>query len=567
MRVLLFALLTFLCTCARAQNLTEEITLFSVDIKTRQDATLDVTETITVVATGDQIKRGITRALHLKPLGTDGNLAPFDYEIISVSRDGKKEPYQVKKRNGLPTVFIGDKDVRLDPGSYTYVLKYRAKNQVYPVGVTDEIRWPLEGSSGSLPVRDADITIRFDRDIAIIQSACYTGTFGSTAEDCEFSQDGNVVTFVATRGLEPGEGMTVSASIAQGYFNRPVPPPPPTPFERNAVLYTMLLGFGTAFSYAYFMWRNHGVDPEGPELKLEFYPPAGISPASAGYNYGYAQGYAPTTASLTALAIKGYVLIQEGTKQLLIGEREMFTVSATERSPKPGELPAEEQALYDGIQAAGTIDLDGEYNAEVLNLSSAHYAALKEANRAITKDGRQFKGALPLAVILGATLGLAFYFALQFGFGKLVLVLGVIAAVLLFGFFIYLIQQPSLAKVTLKRELKGLKNYLSLSEKKRSALPNAPEMTQEYYQSILPYAIALGIDNDWAADLAADWAATSANQATRQHTILPYMVAGFGTRLSGSYASTTTHPASSGGGGGFASGGGSVGGGGGTGGW
>ena len=107
MRLLILALCLLLGTCVRAQNASEEITHFSVEIWPRDDASLDVKETLTVVATGDQIKRGITRALHKKPLGTDSELAPFSYEVESVTRNGSPEPWFVKNRKGLPTIYIG----------------------------------------------------------------------------------------------------------------------------------------------------------------------------------------------------------------------------------------------------------------------------------------------------------------------------------------------------------------------------------------------------------------------------------------------------------------------------
>lgn len=568
MRLITFSFLLFFCVCAHAQRNTEEISHFSVDIYPREDASLDVRETLTVVATGDQIRRGITRALHVKPLGTDNDLAPFSYEVESVSRDGVTEPYSVRTRKGLPTIYIGDKDVRLDPGTYTYEIRYRAVNQVYAVGATDEIRWPLEGNSGSLPVRDADITIHFDRALDIIQSACYTGTFGSTAEDCEFSQDGHVVTFVATRPLQPGEGMTVSASIAQGYFSRPVPPPPPTPFERRAVLYVMVTGLSVAAAWAYSLWRKYGVDPKAPAVDYVYHPPEGLSPAAVSYLSGTGGEQQRMTASLTALAIAGLVDIREEKTEGIFGGSEYFKVMLTGRQPTPGELPAEQKGLYDGIAAAGGLTLDGEYNKAVELLTKAHRECLVGEHKTMAKDGTQFTGLLPLSGLLAVTIGLGIYFLATTGIGATAFAIGVILAAVLLVVYTVLIQQPSLAKVTLLSRIRALRKYLKLSEKKRAQLPGAPAMNEEYFRSVLPYAIALGVENNWAADLAADWAASGAR--AREGGALgmaPYMSAGFGSRFGSTYSKTAVNPASSASGGGFSGGGGSVGGGGGTGGW
>ncbi|MEM6770706.1 MAG: DUF2207 domain-containing protein, partial [Bacteroidota bacterium] len=334
MRTYLLFFVALLALSLSAQS--EAITKFSVNITPRQDATLEVTETITVIATGDLIKRGITRELDRQPLGDDVELTDFDYEVVDVTRDGVTEPFFVENSNRMSTIYIGDKDVFLEPGEYTYVVKYRAFEQVYPLDRIDEIRWSLGGASGRLPIQDADITVRFDRDIDIFYSACYTGLTGSRAEDCELSQDGNVVTFVTTKPLRPGEAMTVGTSIAVGYFQRPEPP---TPVEKNTTLAILLLGFGLAFGYAYSSWRKYGVDPEGPPVKHEYYPPEGISPASVDYLLNGWASAKQVTASLTDLAVKGYVLIGEEERKQLFSTYDVFTIAKTDLVPSEADVP------------------------------------------------------------------------------------------------------------------------------------------------------------------------------------------------------------------------------------
>ncbi|MEL7163714.1 MAG: hypothetical protein AAFN92_23345, partial [Bacteroidota bacterium] len=143
----------------------------------------------------------------------------------------------------------------------------------------------------------------------------------------------------------------------------------------------------------------------------------------------------------------------------------------------------------------------------------------------------------------------------------------VLLTLVVLGVYAWLIRQPSLEKVTLKNELKGLRDYLKTKEAKRKRLLNAPEMTEAHFQALLPYALSFGQDNNWAADLAADWMNT-ANRPNHTGHYYPYYLPGFGNKLGTAYTGTA-FPASSGGGGGgsFSGGGGSVGGGGGTGGF
>lgn len=566
MRYFLFCWLLFsFGLCARAQ--TEEITHLSVDIRPKQDASLDVTETITVIATGEQIKRGITRTLHREPLGKDTDLEDFTYEIIAATRDGSPEPWVLKQRKGLPTLYLGDKDVRLNPGTYTYVVKYRAFDQVYALDRIDEIRWPLEGRSGRLPVREADVTFRFDRDIDIIQSACYTGTFGATATDCEYSQDGHEVTFVATAPLEPGEGMTVAASIAAGYFQRPVPP---TPTEKNATLTFLVLGFALAFGYAFTSWQRYGVDPKGPPVRPEYFPPEGLSPAAAAYLLQRWPTARQVTASLTDMAVSGYLTISEEKQEKRWQTYSTFIISPTDQVPDSEQLPPEQSALYHTLLAEGAITLGESHHKKVARANSAHGKALGEAHNAYLKEGNNLQKMLPLAGILLLTFVAAGVALAKTGFGVTALVVAAILAVLLLLSYGILIAKPGLEKVTMRNYLKGLKQYLELSEKERKALPNAPEMTPTYFQQLLPYAIAFGVENDWAEVLSAYFQAGSRGSERSNfapafpHT--PYLLTGFSQRINQSYSTSAAVP-NSGGGGGFSGGGGAVGGGGGTGGW
>jgi uncharacterized membrane protein len=121
----------------------------------------------------------------------------------------------------------------------------------------------------------------------------------------------------------------------------------------------------------------------------------------------------------------------------------------------------------------------------------------------------------------------------------------------------------------------GFKQYLSITERERLDRMHPPEDTPELFEKYLPYAIALEVENRWAARFASVLAAAAASGQqgfswySGSHT--PWNDAdGFtrsvGSSLASSVSSASTAPgSSSGSGGGGSSGGG--GGGGGGGGW
>ena len=121
----------------------------------------------------------------------------------------------------------------------------------------------------------------------------------------------------------------------------------------------------------------------------------------------------------------------------------------------------------------------------------------------------------------------------------------------------------------------GFKHYLSITERERLDRMTPPEDTPELFERYLPYAIALGVENRWAARFAGVLAAAAASGqqgfAWYSGSNSPWNDAdGFarsvGSSLASTVSSASTAPgSSSGSGGGGSSGGG--GGGGGGGGW
>src|SRR5690606_31847031 len=71
----------------------EQILSFDARIVVRNDGVLDVTETIKVDAEGDEIRRGIYRDFPLTFEDDDGRIRRVSFDVVSVMRDGRPEPY------------------------------------------------------------------------------------------------------------------------------------------------------------------------------------------------------------------------------------------------------------------------------------------------------------------------------------------------------------------------------------------------------------------------------------------------------------------------------------------
>jgi uncharacterized membrane protein len=129
---------------------------------------------------------------------------------------------------------------------------------------------------------------------------------------------------------------------------------------------------------------------------------------------------------------------------------------------------------------------------------------------------------------------------------------------------------PTVQGKPVMEHLAGFKQYLNIADRERLNLLNAPGDSLELFEAYLPFAIALGVANNWTARFS-----SILNQIGEHQLHSPAWYHAFGTTgdgiadfsssLTSQIASASTAPGSSSGGSGGSSGGG--GGGGGGGGW
>ncbi|MPZ10781.1 MAG: DUF2207 domain-containing protein [Kiloniellaceae bacterium] len=171
-------------------------------------------------------------------------------------------------------------------------------------------------------------------------------------------------------------------------------------------------------------------------------------------------------------------------------------------------------------------------------------------------------------------LGIAY---LAFDFFGLAMVVLIAALVFVVALFCYLLKAPTRLGRDMLDRIEGYRLYLSVAERDRlNMLTAEPEMTVELFEHHLPYAMALGVEEDWTARFTASASAASRQAAeTRSRRwyvshsgreSLTAVTAGLSGGLSRTLSSAATRPSSSSGGssGGGSSGGGGGGGGGGS---
>ena len=546
----------------------ERILEFHSDIDVRQNGWIEVTETITVRAEGSRIRSGIYRDFPTRYRDVYGNNYEVAFEPLSVLRDDAREDFHTSKLgNGIRTYF-GSSNRMLATGIHTYKFRYRANRLIGFFDEHDELYWNATGTEWAFPIDKASATVvlQFDDDATIVSTDGFTGPMGARGKDyIARSESPASVTFESTKVLVPLEGLTIVVAWPKGFLL------PPSPVQEVAWLLTdnvnliaALTGLVAMFSYFIPVWRNFGKDPEEGLIFTRYEAPEGFSPASLRYiNQMYYDSKVMTSAVVN-LAVKGYLRIQ--------ASDDPHTLKRTDPGQNAPRLATGERELYDGLFRDGDlVILDDEYHELLGKARLAHRKSLKRdyANRYFKTNG--------LLSIPGLVIGiLSAVIALNVGVGPTPAVIAVIVLMIIFFFiFAALMKRPTGMGRKVLDGMLGFKDYLEIAEKDEMNLRNPPEKTPALFEEYLPFALALGVEQQWSERFAEVFANLRGPDDTAYHPAwysgpwnsrnLSSNTSSLTSNLNTAISSSVTPPGSSsgGGGGGFSGGGGGGGGGGG----
>ncbi len=554
----------------------ERVLSFHSDITIDTSSCITVKETIKIYATGTIFKRGITRSIPIEKVDSSGNKKNIDFKILSVEKDGSASNYHTDKGNGLMTIYVGDKNVFLSEGAYTYTISYRMRGQIGFFDAYDELYWNVNGFDWDLPFGAVSSQITLPAGGKIIQNACYTGSYGSRSSNCSATVlSANSMRFSA-ENFSAGENLTVAVGFDKGLLRQPPPPPPLTFFQKfGALLLSGFISLALLFYYGY-TWLKFGVDPAKPTVFPQFEVPGNRTPASVGMIHKQRYYGDLVTGSILNLAVKGFIKIEEDVKEYVLGLFKTKIYVLHKLKADDHRLQKEEAVLCSKLfSEASTLTLDGKYNETVGSAVTAFKTSLTKQHHPLIYQGFNLKFWIAPILTIIAYIFLFVYLASTYFAGEndgLVLFLFIVLNISFFLMYQYLIRKPTVAKLQLKSVIEGFKMYMSAAEEKQIAQFNPPDLTPEIFEKLLPYALVLGAEDVWGEKFQ-----NLIDRSSTDQNYQPLWYAGnitnfsafnhsLNSSLSNSISRSATPPSSSGsgsGGGGFSGGGGGGGGGGG----
>ncbi len=553
----------------------ERIINFHSDIFIDSTGLVKVTENITVYADGYSIKRGIFRKIPIYRKDKDGNRKKVDIEVLSVKKNGEDEHYKEKVKDGYREIYIGDENVFLSSGVYTYAITYQSRGHVGFFDDFDELYWNVTGNEWEFRIEKASASLHLPKGAHAINTACYTGVQGSTEKDCSASEHDGIIEISANHSLSEKEGFTIAVSFPRGLIKRPPPPTAIEAFwEKSKQYLSALLGILFIGGYYFFTWRKVGRDPEQQVVVAAFTPPNGWSPAVIRYLYKKEYDNKNFTASLVGLAVKRALRIEETSKK---------KYDLKKLTEKHEELTEDEEEVYNTLfSKRENISVSDKNHArfsktsDKLNnilrtkwaikdyyLNNAKYALWGAVLMIITSilylisiGGETFDMVFFVAILFAtigigvATLGVKIrgcigIFLIVWGLGfssplfisvfnmtneAVFPVLFVILMLAGYGVYVYLIKAPTELGTKTSAEIEGFRMYLKTAEEHRLNVLNPPEHTPELFEKLLPYAIALDVENEWGKKF---------DSILRQVNYSPEWYGGVGTFSTGHFSSAS----------------------------
>lgn len=458
---------------AGAQGTSEKILSFISNITINQDSSVNVTETINYYF--PTARHGIYRYIPYR-YQDDRNNKYFKTPITNVSvTDKNLVAYQFSQsheKNNL-LLKIGDPDKTIT-GEHTYIISYKVTGVINYFDNHDELYWNVTGNDWSVPIEnvEANVTLPSAVEESSVLQQCYTGSFGSTAQDCVKSFTNGVANFSTKEGpltIVLGWNKGIVAEIARDYEL--------TLRHESGWFWIVPL---LAFIYLLFTYFRKGKDPFGRgTIAPEFDTPENLLPAEIGTLIDEKVDNKDVSSTIVDLAVKGYLKIRkEDTGYSLVKVKEA-----------DNKLKEYETLLFNAL-------LSGKKETD---LSEIHINdELKGVRESLYQDmmNKKYFDKNPQKVrndyLLWGILIIFFcgiFFWLSWNLVSALMITGII--VLIFSKFM-----PKKTKegVILKEKSLGFKEFLYRADRYKLKW----QEKEHIFEKFLPYAMVLGVADQWA---------------------------------------------------------------------
>jgi len=479
------------------------------------------------------------------------------YKNIKVyDLNGKPWPtWKVEKFRGGRRVAISFSATNEQKG---WIIEYTMTGAIIYAKDYERLYFNTVSIDRDVPIKSSKVavTLPAGTDMSKVRSTAYPST-SSPPTSVTTSTEGNTLIW-ETKGIFPQTTLTVDVSMPKGTVQ--------VPLVFRAWFGVLAIGLAVLLiliilGIMLWLWNKKGRDIAAPALDVvQYEPPEGLRPAEVGMLLDESPRNSDVTATIVDLAIRGQLVISEGDASGILKHKEY---SFESKGASTEGLEQFETDTLSGLFESGSIvkeeDLKDKFYTH-LPIISRHIKELVLGKEFWDGDPASVKRKYFYIGVLLLLLMIPVYFARSwFDLGYLIAfmpALGISGIVMMIiGHYM---PRRTEKGAQMHSYIMGFQDYLSTAEKEEMKF-----MTPENFQQNLPYAMVLGVTQQWAEKFKdiytspPDW--YHGYYAGTFSTI--YLVDSLNNMQTSVYSTLSSSPSSSSSGGGGGFGGGSSGGG------
>jgi uncharacterized membrane protein YgcG len=445
---------------------------------------------------------GIYRDIPVTRRGNEG-IFYYTFALVSTSDQVSKstEGDYIRLR-------LGDASSTLS-GLHDYTVDYSLTPVALAATGHDRVFLNATGDQWEYPILHAEYDLTLPATPQM-KPVCYAGVSGSTEQSCSISVTANTITAITSQILEPGSGLSVDANVPSNTFSTYLvanqkPARTAAEISLTYVFYILgllvvvltILGFALAI--------KDKLRKRSQTVVAQYEAPDGLAPAQIGLLSDNKVALQELSATLLDLAVRGYIKISQ------IRPKTWYR-KADYRFDKQKDfigLKNYEKSLIDIFFVGEDTTVTMSDVTTKMSASSTSSLKIQGINKQIA-DGLKDAGYysyIPTSSA-GQLIAHSFIFVIwisvfgfnilannNFSYGSIIVV-----AIIVIIQVVFLLRRTKLTPAGLEEwaKVEGFKLYLKVAESARIDFSDAPAKTPERFNVLLPYAVALGVEKQWA---------------------------------------------------------------------
>ena len=497
---LLGALLALTALPASAQHREQQLKKFVSDIVITPDGDVDVTENITFRFIGGPW-HGIYRKIPIEYSGPNGMNYTLFLDVKRISdENGKPLRYESSRERQYRKlkIFIPD----ADNSTHTISIEYAVSDALRFFDEHDEFYWNVTGDEWDVPIESAAAHIVFPSNVTGLRANAYTGAYHSKGREAVAEIVGTGVDVATTSPLGIHEGLTVAVAVDKGVFKEP---------SQLSLVWRFLLGNWPlaipilAFFLMLRLWWLRGRDPRLRPIAAQYEPPDQLSPGEVGTLIDNSVDMRDITASIVDLAVRGFMVIEQQTKDHLLGltHSKEYLFHLKKPQAEWGTLKTHEQQLLAGLFSTGNAgdtvslaDLQNHFYKNIPSIKDQIFASLVGKGYYAKRPDSVRSNYIVFGFIAGFILiAGGNWLARHSGMQSVPFVIaGIVTGIIICGFGWFMPARTQTGARALEGIL-GFEDFLAHVEADRF---NRTIKTPEMFEKFLPFAMALGVEKNWS---------------------------------------------------------------------